>query len=160
VILIGTRFRGHVYDHAACLPEFRGVITGLIGYFLNRICVRLGHLRIIGGTPQHTIGCVQTIDAHCLYQAVGATGKTVDRKSLSGDGIIRDTGQDRQRVVRIPVTVRTRVDRPDTQNRSIVELLQGDVVRLLAGFGLQQRSFGLDGHGLRGGAYLQRDVFP
>ena len=65
VILIGAGFHGHVDDRGARLSHLGGVVAGLEGDFLNRIRVRLGHLRV-NVVPEDLGGGVLAFDAHRL----------------------------------------------------------------------------------------------
>ena len=88
--------------------------------------------------------------------------KTVDHH-WSANGTTRvitgHAGKSLEHIVRVAHAGRAGVDGPDAQQRRIYHLLHRDVVALLAALGLQQRSLGFDRDGLRGRAYLQRDVF-
>src|SRR5208282_5197652 len=74
--------------------------------------------------------------------------------------IASNTGKGLEHIVGVAHARRAGVDRPDAQQGRIDHLLDSDVVALLAGFRLEQRSLSFDGDGLRSGSDLQTDVFP
>ncbi len=75
-------------------------------------------------------------------------------------GVRSHAGKRQHRIVGIAVAGCAGVDRSDTQQGKLIDLIEGDVVGQISGFGFQQRSFRRDVHGLRGGANLQGDILP
>ncbi len=147
MILIGAGFHGHVDDRGARLSNLRGVVAGLEGDFLNRVRVRLGHLRV-NVVPEDLRGGVLAFDAHRLGERnseavirLRAT-QTVDHHRSANCAtcvITGHTGKGLEHIVRVAYAGRAGVDGPDAQQRRIYHLLDRDVVAQLAGFGLQQR---------------------
>ena len=134
-------------DPLPACPIFRGVVAGLVCDFLNRVRVRLSHLRVIV-VPEDTGGGVLALDAHGLSQSGGEgitrnrSAQPVDSEQAAG-GIITHARKRQKRVVGIAVAGCAGVDGSDAQQRELVQLLDGDIVSHVAGFGFQQRSFGL-----------------